>query len=69
MPSIDLSRLSARDRSLFLFPHPDLWQHYPFLPLVRRKADGEQDLGVLCALKGLARLCGFSATVFLTNCS
>ncbi len=67
MPAINLERLSVQDRCLFFFTHPDHWPTYPFLPLVRRCPDGEQDLGVLVDLKGLANLCGFSSAVFLTN--
>jgi hypothetical protein len=57
----------VRQRNLRFFTTPALWSHWPLLPLVRRRADGEQDLGVLYDALGHSNLPGFSATVWLSN--
>ena len=54
-------------RELHYFTHPEKWEHWPFLPLVRHHADGRKELGVLCDARGAFGLCGYAATVFLTN--
>jgi hypothetical protein len=56
-----------RPRDLYYFAHPELWLAWPFLPLSRRRADGDLALGVLCDLRSLSGRTGYSATVFLTN--
>jgi hypothetical protein len=56
-----------RARDLYYFAHPELWLAWPFLPLTRRRANGDLDLGVLCDLRGSLGRTGYSATVFLCN--
>jgi hypothetical protein len=57
----------ATARDLLFFRTPRLWSNWPFLPVVRRRADGTVELGVLYDCWTVARRGGFSATVFLTN--
>jgi hypothetical protein len=57
----------ATARDLFFLAHPEHWPTWPFLPVVRRHADGRMDFGVLYdALHATGRT-GYSATVLLTN--
>ena len=58
----------ATARDLLYFRHPRLWQTWPFLPVVRRQADGELECGVLYDCWTVARHSGYSATVFLSLC-
>jgi hypothetical protein len=57
----------ARARDLFFFTHPEYWPTWPFLPVVRRHADGAMDYGVLYDVMHRTGRTGFSSTVFLTN--
>ena len=57
----------SRRRSQFFMAQPALWPLYPFLPLVRRHAGPEPDLGVLYDAWGQSNVPGYSATVFLHN--
>ena len=57
----------ARARDLFFFTHPEHWPTWPFLPVVRRHADGAMDYGVLYDAMHRTGRTGFSSTVFLTN--
>jgi hypothetical protein len=52
-------------RHRLVLTHPELWPYWPFLPLVRRDAEG-QTLGVLFDARGVCGLTGYSATVYLT---
>jgi hypothetical protein len=54
-------------RDVYFFTHPERWEFWPLLPLVRRRPGGEPDLGVLYDFRGTGGPCGFSSTVFLTN--
>ncbi len=57
----------ATARDLFFFTHPEKWTTWPFLPVVRRPAEGTMDYGVLYdALHATGRT-GYSSTVFRTN--
>lgn len=57
----------ATARDLYFFNHPEEWTTWPFLPVVRRRADGEMDCGVLYdALHATGRT-GYSCTVVLSN--
>jgi hypothetical protein len=57
----------ATARNLFIFAHPENWTLWPYLPVVRRHADGTMDYGVLYdALHATGRT-GFSSTVLLGN--
>jgi hypothetical protein len=57
----------ATARDLFFLAHPEHWPTWPFLPVVRRHAEGTMDYGVLYdALHATGRT-GYSATVLLTN--
>ena len=44
-PTEPLRKATARD--LFFFGHPEHWPTGPFLPVVRRHAEGTMDYGVL----------------------
>jgi hypothetical protein len=56
----------ATARNLFFFTHPEKWPTWPFLPVVRRHAEGTMDYGVLYdALHATGRT-GYSSTVFRT---
>ncbi len=55
----------ARDRTVLFLCTPALWPCWPFLPVVRRTADGEE-LGVVFDAR-TTRLTGYSATVFRCN--
>jgi hypothetical protein len=57
----------ARARTLAFLACPDVWQFWPFLPLVRRKPDGVEELGVAYDALHARGLPGYSTTVFLTN--
>jgi hypothetical protein len=67
MSDVSSQPRAATFRDLIYFRHPGLWKTWPFLPVVRRKADGELECGVLYDCWTVARRPGFSATVFLTN--
>ena len=56
-----------RSRMLRFLRSPDLWPHWPFLPLIRRREGREEGLGVLFDAWGACGLTGYSRTVFLTN--
>jgi hypothetical protein len=56
---------TAHDR--LVLGTPRLWEHWPFLPVVRHRVDGEMDYGVLYDCWTVSRRSGYSATVFLTN--
>jgi hypothetical protein len=47
MSDTDTPPRPASARDLRYFRHPRLWQTWPFLPVVRRKPDGEGECGVL----------------------
>ena len=53
-------------RHLMFVSTPALWPAWPFLPVVRRSR-GAEELGVLFDALGVCGLCGYSATVLLTN--
>ena len=67
MPDANLEPRPATGRDLLCFRHPRLWQHWPFLPVVRRHPDGTADYGVLYDCWTVARRGGYSATVILSN--
>ena len=57
-------------RHLLFVCTPTLWPAWPFLPLVRRPGEGEsedEELGLMFDARTVCDLCGYSATVFLTN--
>lgn len=53
-------------RHLMFVTTPALWPAWPFLPVVRRTAAGEE-LGVMFDALSTADITGYSATIFLTN--
>jgi hypothetical protein len=54
-------------RSVLCMATPRLWPLWPFLPLVRQRPGGGQELGVLFDALHACGLPGHSATVFLSN--
>jgi len=62
VPPVDL-----QSRNLQFFATPELWIHWPILPLLRRSPGKEEEYGVLFDAMGALELTGFSATVFFTN--
>jgi hypothetical protein len=61
MPISTLAERQARQRQLTVLREPALWPRWPFLPVVRRTADGPQ-LGLLVDARRLLGLYGYSAT-------
>ena len=55
-------------RDLFFFTHPERWEHWPFLPVVRRHPDDTMDCGVLYDGAHASGLMGYSCAVFLCLC-
>ena len=66
MEPTTMSADEMRQRTLLFASTPELWQHWPFLPLVRRK-NGEQELGLLYDALGARNLAGYRCTVYLCN--
>jgi hypothetical protein len=62
-----LDAKESRLRSQVFVSEPSLWPLHPFLPVVRRRGEGEPDLGVLYDAWGTSNLTGYSATVFIQN--
>jgi hypothetical protein len=54
-------------RDVYFFSHPERWDLWPFLPVVRRHPGGEMDYGVLYDFVHTSGRLGYSSTVFLTN--
>jgi hypothetical protein len=65
--TIPVAALAPRERNLLFLGRPDLWPSWPFLPVVRRDADGGEELGVVFDALHAINLAGYSATVFRTN--
>ena len=65
--SVRLPRLEGPARDLYFFRHPSQWPQWPYLPVVRRKAGDETELGVLYDFAQTSGRTGYSATVFLSN--
>ena len=57
----------VRARNLLYLSTPTLWPAWPFLPLVRRQADQEEEYGLLYDVLHTSGRTGFSATVLLCN--
>ena len=57
----------AGPRDLFFFTHPERWPAWPFLPVVRRRAGGATECGLLYDFRGTGGPTGFSSTVFVCN--
>jgi hypothetical protein len=62
-----LPRLEGVARDHFFFRNPSLWTTWPYLPVVRHKGEGEQDLGVLYDFAHTSGRTGFGSTVFVCN--
>jgi hypothetical protein len=54
-------------RDVFFFTHPERWDIWPFLPVVRRHPDETLDYGVLYDFRNTSGRLGYSSTVFITN--
>jgi hypothetical protein len=63
---LPVAALAPRERNLLFLGRPDLWPHWPFLPVTRHEPD-IVTLGVLFDALHAAHLPGYSATVFRTN--
>ena len=61
------SKAKERQRNHLFMTTPELWQTWPFLPIMRTQPGCEQEYGVLCDLLHFSGRPGFSATVFLSN--
>lgn len=59
--------LTTHERNLLFLVSPGLWPNWPYLPLVRRHRDKEEEYGVLFDAFTATGKSGFSASVFLTN--
>src|SRR5829696_8342261 len=57
----------ATQRDLLVLSTPELWPAWPMLPVVRCRADGSYDCGLIYDCRGAPRLAGLAATVFLCN--
>lgn len=66
MSTTTLSADEARARTLLFLTTPELWQLWPFLPVVRRR-DGQEELGVVYDALHAIGVAGHSCTVWLTN--
>ena len=58
---------TARSRTLHFLAHRELWPHWPFLPVVRRRPDHDEELGVVFDARSVCGLTGYSAAVSLCN--
>jgi hypothetical protein len=67
MPSPVPTAASLRLRNLYFMQNPQLWEVWPFLPLMRRRPGVEEEWGVLYDARTCSGKLGFSATVFLQN--
>ncbi len=67
MQQTSLVNQSNRSRMLHFLANPQLWQHWPFLPVVRRRPGCGEELGVVCDALHALGVPGHSCTVFLTN--
>ena len=67
MSEVSSQPRKATLRDLIYFRTPSLWKTWPYLPVIRRRPDAEMDCGVLYDFQGTSGLCGYSATVFITN--
>jgi hypothetical protein len=69
MSSLLTPGADARSRTLYFLTHPQLWECWPFLPVMRRRpGQTEEELGVVFDALGACGLAGFSATVFIALC-
>ena len=59
--------VSERQRNLIILTDPRRWPAWPFLPVMRRRPDQEEECGVLFDALRTKGLAGYSATVFLIN--
>jgi hypothetical protein len=57
----------ATPRDLLFVSSPDLWDTWPFLPLIRHRSDGELDYGVMYDFTHTSGRTGYQVTVFLEN--
>jgi hypothetical protein len=58
---------TARARTLHFLGRRELWPHWPFLPVVRRRPGQDEELGVVFDALGACGLAGYSSTVFAVN--
>ncbi len=56
-----------RQRTLVFLSTHELWDFWPFMPVVRRKPGCEQEMGVVYDALHAKSLPGYSCTVFLIN--
>jgi hypothetical protein len=68
MPTAIPSRRRATARDFYFFKHPKHWPLWPFLPVVRRHAEGEDaECGLMFDAVGTLGVHGYDCTVFLCN--
>ena len=67
MSQIAAAECDERRRNLHFMRHPELWDAWPFLPLVRRKPGSEDECGLLYDVFHLKEVPGYAATVFKCN--
>jgi hypothetical protein len=60
-------QLKSPQRDLYFMSDPDHWATAPFMPLVRRRPNGDQDLGDLFDALNFCDQPGYRCTVWLTN--
>ncbi len=57
----------ARTRTLFFLRHPNQWPHWPYLPVVRRSPERDEELGVVFDCLNAGGPADYSCTVFRAN--
>jgi hypothetical protein len=60
------SEVSGFQRTVLFLANPELWPHWPFIPVVRRRSE-EEEYGVVYDAREAADMTGYTSTVFLTN--
>ena len=59
--------LSPQQQALEFLARPDLWESWPYLPLVRRRPGEEEELGLVFDGLHVMELPGYGSTVFFCN--
>jgi hypothetical protein len=67
MTQIDVAECDERRRNLLFMRTPEWWDAWPFLPVVRRQAGCDEELGLLYDVFHWKGVPGYAATVFRCN--